>query len=367
MPGSGSGRTAGGRDDRHGGWCRGPSVRSDVKSSLTLLTRVAIWAVVAALLGACGAAPTPAGPVPVDRTWAAPRAVPAGMGSAAADGVFPRTVTHFGGTSEIRAVPVRVVVLGTGQLDAALSLGVVPVGSTRGDDAGLVPVYLSAAYPDRAADLAAMTDLGLRLAPSLEAITRVRPDLILANKAGSDELYPKLAAIAPTVLSQGTGVNWKQDLLLLAHVLGRAQTAGRLLDSFQADAAALGDRAAAPVTVSFLRVTTGRTRVFGVPSFTGSIAQDAGLERPPSQLFDATSRDISSEQLGLADADHVFYAVQGGGSPEQLGESLLSSLGAVAAGRAVPVDDDVWYLDAGPTAARMVLDGLASAAGPTAS
>jgi ABC-type Fe3+-hydroxamate transport system substrate-binding protein len=33
----------------------------------------------------------------------------------------------------------------------------------------------------------------------------------------------------------------------------------------------------------------------------------------------------------------------------------------VSAGRVSEVDDDVWYLNAGPVAARTVLDGLAAA------
>jgi iron complex transport system substrate-binding protein len=282
------------------------------------------------------------------------------MGSPAADGVFPRTVTHFGGTTEVPAAPHRVVVISTGQLDALLALGVVPVGATRGENAGLIPAYLAKAFPDRAAELGAMADLGLRTSPNIEAIASTKPDLILANKAGVEELAPALARIAPVVLTEGTGVNWKQDLLLLANGLGRAQEAQRLLDAFHAGAAALGARLGAPPTVSFLRITATRVRVFGVPSFVGSIAEDAGLPRPQAQSFGATSRDISSEQLGEADGGHIFYGVQGGTS-ELIGSDVWSRIPGVAGGHATSVDDDVWYLNAGPVAARLVLDGLASA------
>ena len=72
------------------------------------------------------------------------------MGAAEPDGVFPRTVTHFGGTTTIAALPQRVVVIATGQT------------------------------------------------------------------AASQDIYPTLAEIAPTVLVEGTGVNWKQDFLMLA-------------------------------------------------------------------------------------------------------------------------------------------------------
>lgn len=311
------------------------------------------------VLAGCGTAPAPAGHV-AERAWAAPRVVPAGMGSPAADGMFPRTVTHFGGTAEIPAAPRRVVVISTGQLDALLALGIVPVGATRGDNAGLVPTYLTKAFPDRAAELGAIADLGLRTSPNLEAIASARPDLILANKAGVEDLVPVLARIAPVVLTEGTGVNWKQDLLLLAHGVGRAQQAQRLLDAFHADAAALGGRLGAAPTVSFLRITAARVRVFGIPSFVGSIAEDAGLPRPQAQSFGATSRDISAEQLGDADGGHIFYGVQGGTS-DLIGSEVWSRIPGAAAGHATPVDDDVWYLNAGPVAARLVLDALVAA------
>jgi iron complex transport system substrate-binding protein len=287
------------------------------------------------------------------------------MGSPAADGVFPRTVGHFGGSTEIPARPQRVVVIGTGQLDAALALGVVPVGSTRGDKAGLVPDYLSAAFPQQVAGLATMADVGLRTSPNLEAVAAARPDLILANKAGGGELYPRLSQIAPTVLTEGTGVNWKQDLLLVAHALGTAGTAQRLLDAFHADAAAVGARSSTRPAVSFLRITADRVRVFGVGSFPGSIAADAGLTRPPAQQFPQTSVDLSPEQLGKADGDRVFYGVQGGAGAAStlLNGPVWRGIPAVAAGRTIEVDDDVWYLNAGPVAARAVLDGLAAALG----
>lgn len=318
--------------------------------SLAFSRRHALALSAVALAAACGTA----APAPEPKAWAAPRTVPAGMGSPAADGAFPRTVTAFGGATEIPAAPRRVVVISTGQLDALLALGVAPVGATRGDSAGLVPPYLATAFPGSAADLAAMADLGLRTAPNLEAIARAAPDLILANKAGVEDLAPQLSRIAPTVLTQGTGVNWKQDLLLVAHALGRAQQAQRMLDAFHADAAAVGASLAAKPTVSFLRITAGRMRVFGVPSFTGSIAEDAGLPRPPAQTFGATSQDISREELAKADGGRIFYGVQG--ASDLLGSDLWSPL----RGHATAVDDDVWYLNAGPVAARLVLDGLRS-------
>ena len=318
-------------------------------------------------LSGCASSPGVGGPPPARLDAPpGPTSIPDGMGAARPDGVFPRTVRHFGGTTTIAAPPQRVVVIATGQTDAALTLGVVPVGAASGDDADLVPRYVRDAFPQYAAQLAAVAPVGSRQSPSLEAIAALRPDLVLANAAASTDIYPAFSAIAPTVLVQGTGVNWKQDFLLLADSLGKRGTARAFLDDFAADAAKLGE-SAGPETVSFVRVTADRTRVFGVASFAGFIAWDAGLQRPPAQRFDATSKDLSPEELQLADADRIFYSVQGATGETQAAESatianpLWKALPAVRDGRAVLVDDDPWYLNAGPTAARLVLRGLQAA------
>ncbi|WP_053660444.1 iron-siderophore ABC transporter substrate-binding protein [Streptomyces sp. MMG1121] len=293
---------------------------------------------------------------------AAPSALASGMGSdTGTDGVFPRTVTHFEGRTTVRSAPKRIAVLSTGQLDDLLSLGVVPTAATRADNAGLVPDYLADAFPRDKKQLATMTDAGTRQAPNLESLAAAKPDLILVNDSLGD-LYPKLSKIAPTVVTAGNGVNWKRDLLLVGDAVGRGKQAQRMIDDIAADAEQSGRALSGSTTVSMLRFTPGRTRMFGVSSFTGSIAVDMGLTRPESQQFKAISQDISTERIDTADGDWIFYSVQGDpgktDADSVLAGPLWKSMKAVGAGHAVRVDDDPWYLNAGPTAARLVVRQL---------
>jgi iron complex transport system substrate-binding protein len=57
--------------------------------------------------------------------------------------------------------------------------------------------------------------------------------------------------------------------------------------------------------------------------------------------------------------------VQGGAAAAAglLNGPVWRGIPAVAAGRVTEVDDDVWYLNAGPVAARTVLEGLSAALG----
>ncbi|MER6288145.1 iron-siderophore ABC transporter substrate-binding protein [Streptomyces sviceus] len=298
---------------------------------------------------------------------AAPSTLADGMGSDRdTDGAFPRTVTHFEGRTTVKAQPEKIAVLSTGQLDDLLSLGVVPAATTRADNAGLVPGYLANAFPTYKKRLAGMTDAGTRQAPNLETLAAAKPDLILANDSLGD-LYPKLSKIAPTVITAGNGINWKRDLLLVGDAVGKGEAARKLLDGIVADARAKGRKIEGDPAVSMVRFTPDRTRMFGVSSFTGSLAVDMGLSRPKSQQFHAISQDIGAESIDAADGDWIFYSVQGDASRTDAASivagPLWKSMKAVGAGRAVKVDDDPWYLNAGPSAARLVISQLADALG----
>ncbi len=327
---------------------------------------VALGAALLLVLTGCSGAAAPASTVDAEAAatgdWVVARDLEPGMGSNEADGVFPRSVTHFGGITEIPAAPARIAVVSTGQLDALLALGTVPVAATRAENSGLVPQYLSDAFPDKASSLGAMSDIGKRTEPDLEAIAQADPDLILINSTRGTELYDALSAIAPTVLTEGNGVNWKSDFLLIADALGTEGEARGILDSLQSESAAFAQtHAAGEPTVSFLQSTGDRTRIMGVPSFAGGIAEDLGLGRPASQQFDDTSQDISAEQIDLADADRVFYAGIGQGQTFIEDAPLWPTLDAVADGRTIAVDYDPWFTNAGPVAARLVQDEIVRA------
>lgn len=320
---------------------------------------------VLALVG-CAGSPAPASTVDAEAgsagEWVVARDLEPGMGSTEVDGVFPRTVTHFEGVTEIPAAPTRIAVVSTGQLDALLALGEVPTAATRAENSGLVPQYLVDAFTQDAAALSAMTDIGQRTEPDLEAIAQAAPDLILINSTRGAELYDALAAIAPTVVTKGNGVNWKSDFLLIADALGDEGAARGILDALHADSAAFAQtHPEGEPTVSFLQSTGDRTRIMGVPSFAGGIAEDLGLGRPASQQFDETSQEISAEQIDLADADRLFYAGTGQGLAFIEDAPLWPTLNAVTDGHTVAVDFDPWFMNAGPVAARLVQDEIVRA------
>lgn len=330
-------------------------------------TRITLCAAAMAIgLAACSTSdPEPSGaPAGGGEIEEAASDIPEGMGSTEDDGVFPRTVNHFMGETEIPAEPQRIVVLGTGQLDGLLTLDIIPVGTVARAGNVIVPPYLLDAFPEHAADLGEVTATGTSAGINYEAIVALEPDLILDGGGEGLDNYDTLSEIAPTVITEGSGVNWKQDYLILASALGRLDEARAWLDEeyyARADAIAESFGDSAP-EVTFLRFHADRTRIYGVGSFVGSVGEDASLARPESQRFGDTSLDISMEQMELVDGDYIFYGVQGA-SDETPAEQFITNplwdnLPAVQAGNDMEVPHDPFVNSAGPGAARIVLETI---------
>ncbi|TWF75958.1 iron complex transport system substrate-binding protein [Pseudonocardia hierapolitana] len=320
----------------------------------------AAGALVLALVAGCGGTPDTgsAGPGNTDvatggRLFSTADEATAKLGADAAPGVFPRTITHARGTTRLEQKPQRVVVLDTGEIDAVLALGIVPIGTATPN--GTVPSYLQP-------QLAGSTNVGSLDGLRLEAIAALQPDLILGSQLRVDELYDQLSAIAPTVLSIRPGFPWKENLLLAGAALGEETKATELLNDYQRRADAIRARFTQPPTISLLRFMPERIRLYGNLSMIGVVLKDVGLPRPANQDIQELAAEISPERISESDADWIFYSSygpkEGTAEGSVVGGELWNRLGAVQRGTARPVDDEVWFLGLGPMGASRVLDDL---------
>ncbi|TFV78272.1 iron-siderophore ABC transporter substrate-binding protein [Blastococcus sp. CT_GayMR19] len=288
---------------------------------------------------------------------AAEQAAPSEAG-ASSDASFPRTVEHAMGSTEIPARPERIVVLDTGELDSALSLGVPPAGAVTTDVSSGFLSYL-------AEGAAGVEEVGTIGEPNLEAIAALEPDLILSNKVRHEDLYGTLSRIAPTVFAEKVGAVWKDNFRLAAEALGLEEQAESALEEYGRDAAALGESIGDPAgtTVSALRFVEGSIRVYTPASFIGTVLGDIGLDQlelPTAEV--PTFAQLSAEELTRADADIVLYSSYGpvaeSGEATALAGPLWPRLGAVRADRAFAVEDDVFFTGIGLTAATLMIEDL---------
>lgn len=147
---------------------------------------------------------------------------------------FPVTIEHALGSTTIEEEPQRVATLGWTDQDAVLSLGVVPVGSTKltwgGNAAGSSDWFdaelkeLGGKQPVRYDDADG--------AP-VDEIAALDPDVILATNSGiTEEEYAKLSKIAPVVAYTDAPwvTSWQDTLEMTGKALGRNTLADEVED-----------------------------------------------------------------------------------------------------------------------------------------
>jgi iron complex transport system substrate-binding protein len=261
----------------------------------------------------------------------------------------PLKVQHALGESKVPGQAERPSTLTTDALDDTLALGVRPVLAAL--PAGRVPAYLRS----RARGVEVVPPI-TRL--DLASIKAAKPDLILASAARQRGLYNRLRRIAPTVMTDDSGVQWKLNARLHGEALGRTNDAEELLIDYDRRAARarreVGPRAAEH-EMSVALVTPTAVRVAGLDSFPGSVLGDLGLSRPPSQ---ESSRTVSPRAIAAVDGDVLLLSVAPGAS-EALRRLEATPqwrrLRSVRSGRVVRVDAGTWWSGGGILAARAAL------------
>jgi iron complex transport system substrate-binding protein len=274
-----------------------------------------------------------------------------------------RTVQTATGPVQVPASPRRIVVLGTAELDSALTLGFTPLGAARPALDGGLPDYFPAGW------LSPVAQVGVVGAPDLAAIERLRPDLILSNRSVDGARRQQLSAIAPTVLTDATGASWKQDFLLHAQALGARSVADAITSAYQdhiheVTAELGGSGATRRQQISLVRFVQGEDpRVIAARSYLGVLLADVQLGRPAAQ--NAPTEDVaiaSPDKLAAADGTTIFYSTYGDPAKAHTDEVLNSAawkkLAAVKAGRAYAVDDQLWNQGVGYFGSDLILAQL---------
>ncbi|MGH3825192.1 MAG: ABC transporter substrate-binding protein [Pseudonocardiaceae bacterium] len=286
---------------------------------------------------------------------------PTGASPIGSGGVFPRTVSHAMGRTEIPAEPKRIVALDQTYVDAALALDTAMVAFTdiRGRDGG-PSAYLAGPLARLAPNA---RSVGVLTSPSLEQIAALKPDLIVSATVRHEAIYDELSRIAPTVFSETTGPTWKDNLRLLGAAIGKEDLAGTRLTEYEQRAKAIGDaiRTASRKnpTITVIRFSEMQTRLYQRASFSGIVLADAGLARPPSQDVDKLAVEFSLERILDADADHIFLTVAEGDSAPVRDRFMSNPLWSRLIGEIHEVSNDVWIVAVGLLGAHAVLDDLA--------
>lgn len=299
----------------------------------------------AGLLGAaCGSGS--GGASPIASTAGEPSRAP----STAATAAFPVTVEHKFGTITIDEPPKRVVSVGYNEQDWLYAFGVEPVGVREwyGDYPYATWPWADAARGDAKPEVLSGEEL------NLEAVTALRPDLIVGIYAGlTEEHYGLLSRIAP-VVAPPAGFNdysvpWREQTRLIGKALGQPAKAEQLVVDLEAKLAAA--RAGNPqfagteaVVGSFYQ---GKPGAYAPGDLRNRILTDLGFVIP-TNYGDLSGGEfyfeVSPENLGLLDVDAVVWLVFAEDGSARKGietNPVYPSLGLSTEGRSVWIDSQI--------------------------
>lgn len=156
---------------------------------------------------------------------------PGNPGPGASNGAV---IQHAFGETTVPEDPQRVVTLGWGATDAAIALGVVPVGieaqAYGGDEQGVQP-WVAEALDELGADTPTVIPSSTE-EPAYEDIAALKPDLILAPYSGITKAqYELLSELAPTVAYPEAPwtTPWRDTIEIVGTALGKEDKATDVL------------------------------------------------------------------------------------------------------------------------------------------
>ncbi|GII00786.1 ABC transporter substrate-binding protein [Planobispora takensis] len=288
-------------------------------------------------------------------------AAPAAASQPASAAPATREVKDATGTLiKIPAEPKRVVTLTQEDLDAALALGVTPVGITNGQGLDKPPAYLA----DKVQGIPVVGDL---LQPVIDKVVEVKPDLILAGDMQDKQILDQLRTITPaTLVTMAPTDDWKLSFMGVGNALNKLDRAKKVLADYDAEVTEAKARIK-PAEVSIVRWNPQGPSWMEKRQFASFVATDLGLTRPKAQDKDGTahSMPLSLEALSDIDGEWLFLSTLTADGEKALTEvkqtPAFKELKAVKDDHVVSVDGSVWSTRGAPLAAQVVLDDLVKA------
>ncbi|MEC0231678.1 ABC transporter substrate-binding protein [Paenibacillus alba] len=273
----------------------------------------------------------------------------------------PYTVKHIMGETTVKGNPQRVVILVNDAVEAALALGIKPVGMVKAW--GVQPYY------DHLKDkLEGVQIVGDENQPNLEAIAALKPDLIIGNKLRQEKIYQQLSSIAPTVFSERTNSDSLINFEIYAGALNKNEEGEKQLAAFETKVKdlqqKLGDKT--NTKVSLVRFyLEDKVRVYYQDTFAGGILKKIGLKRPAAQDKPTFAEIIGKERIPELDGDIMFYFTleddKGMTAKTEKAwqeETLWKNLDVVKKGKAIKVNDGIWNSSGGIISANLMVDEL---------
>ncbi|MBS9422916.1 Fe(3+) dicitrate ABC transporter substrate-binding protein FecB [Photorhabdus caribbeanensis] len=213
------------------------------------------------------------------------------------------TVQDEQGSFTLDTVPQRVVVLELSFADALAAINISPVGIADDND----PQRILSDVRQR---IKPWQSTGTRAQPSLEAISALKPDLIIADSQRHTGIYRALKGIAPVLLLKSRNETYKENLqsaAIIGKIMGKDNEMQKRLAEHRERMKSYASQLPQGVSVVF---GTSREQQFNLHSsdtYTGSVLAALGL-KVPTPVNHAAMASLSLEQLLALNPDWLIVA-----------------------------------------------------------
>lgn len=281
--------------------------------------------------------------------------------------VAARTVdTKFGEVSLPDGQPQRVVTLYEGALDAAIAMGIKPLGAVASRGAEGVAQYIQP-------QAEGVQIVGTSRETNLEAVIALQPDLILTSSSLPETQYQLLSSVAPTIVPDVPlfqADSWQQETRLFAQALNRESQGEQVIDAVSEQAAQVKAELVQKVPEDqrdayLMRWMPQGPLVMAPTIFSAQLLAEAGFDVHDGGLVKEGrphSSPLSLENLTKTDGHWMFLATLNDDGEQALEAAKKSPaferLDVVQQDRVFPVNGQLWTSASGPLAAQAILQRI---------
>ena len=214
-------------------------------------------------------------------------------------------IKHEMGETTVPDNPQRIVVLEFSFVDALAAVGITPVG-VADDNKGE-----GALIPEIASKLGEWTPVGARKQPSLEVVSSLNPDLIIADLKRHEAIVGELNGIAPTIVLRGLQGTYEDNVASMS-VIGEALGLSDQMEKRIAEHRSTIEALAAKVPASESRtvlpavVWADGFNAHASSSYTGELLEKIGFKNAIQSAPGKPYATMTLENLIAIDPDVIF-------------------------------------------------------------
>lgn len=265
-------------------------------------------------------------------------------------------ITENNSQLKFEKTPERIVALEYSFVDALVNMGITPVGIADDNDPQRI-------IPQLREKMGQYESVGTRSQPSLEAISALKPDLIIADVDRHQAVYADLQKIAPTIIlnsRKGTFDELLAQAGFIAQVVGKSDEMQQKIATLKAKIKQVSSELPAGQKVLLGNSREKSFTVYSDASFSGGVLKALGLQLP--DLKGKAYEEMIFERV-LAEQPQWLFIAHFRGDGESLVRTweknpLWQSIPAVKDKQVGEVQPNVWARSRGLIAANVMIDDV---------